>query len=509
MGKKIIKPMRKYLIGIDVGTTAIKTIIFDASTYRIIVTENASHDLSSRMVGWAEESPEDWWQNIIKTIKVCFEKSKINPRDVAGIGVSGMVPAFIQLGAQGEILRPSIQQNDARTFHEIEVMEREIGAEHFFGITGCTLNQQMIGPKILWMKRNEPEIFARTKKMMGSYDYVVYKLTGNFSLERNWALESGLYDVHSEYWSEELLRYVGIDRSFLPPIHKPSDVVGSVSAKAAVETGLCLGTPVVAGTADHVSSAFMAGIQNDGDLLIKLGGAGDILYSTNTLITDHRLFIDYHVIPGKFLLNGCMASSGSILKWYVKDVLGKEITDYAALDQEAEHIPTGSDGIVLLPYFIGEKTPIFDPLARGVIFGLTLHHNKYHIYRAIMEAVGYGFLHHIVTLREIGFQPQRVVVTNGGAISRTWGRIISNITGYSLHYLKENPGSSLGAAFIAGMGCGCFNDWAEAQDLIQIIDIVYPDSVEHTRYQKLYKIYGDLYTDLKDDFIHLYDAIAQ
>lgn len=499
--------MSRYLIGIDIGTTAVKSIICDPDDHTVVAAASAPHDLSSPAPGWAEENPDDWWRNTVETVKACLDKCQADPKSVQCVGISGMVPAFVLLDDHGRVLRPSIQQNDARTFREIESMKKGISSDQFYSITGCSLNQQMVGPKILWMQNNEPDLFNKVKTILGSYDYMVYKLTGQLSLERNWALESGLYDVHNECWSDSLLKFVNIQERYFPPVHKPSDIVGTITPQAAAETGLNQGIPVVAGTADHVSSAFMAGIQNDGDLLLKFGGAGDVLYSTDGLVTDPRLFIDYHIIPGKFLINGCMASSGSILKWYVREILQQTRVDYATFDQFAERIPAGAEGLILLPYFIGEKTPIFDPLARGVFFGLTLHHTRDHLYRAILEAVGYGFLHHIRTLQEIGCNPHRVIATNGGSVSRIWGQIISNITGFPIHYLNQNPGSSLGAAFVAGMGVGCFSDWREALNFIQVSDRVEPDLNEHSKYKKLFQIYRAIYKDLMDDFVKLNEVI--
>lgn len=498
---------KNFLLGIDIGTTSVKTVIINAKDYNIVATAKAEHDLFSPFPGWAEENPNDWWINTINTIKLCIKKSKINGREIAGIGLSGMVPAFVLLGEKGQVLRPSMQQNDARTYKEIEFIRSRINNDEFFNITGCIINQQMVGPKILWMKKNEPEIFSKVKQIIGSYDYIVYKLTGKFSLERNWALESGIYNLRLEKWSNKLLKIIGIKKSFFPKINNPTDIIGEVSYVAAEEIGIPEGIPVVAGTADHVASAFIAGVQNDGDLLLKFGGAGDILYSTDKLITDKKLFIDYHIIPNKFLINGCMASSGSALKWFTKQAFGESKIDYAVLDKKANNLKPGSEGIIILPYFIGEKTPIFDPLARGVIFGLTLHHTKFHIYRALLEAIGYGFLHHIEVLKEIGCEPKRVIATNGGAVSRTWGEITSNIIGYPINYLKQNPGSSLGAAFVAGMGINCFDDWSEAKNFIEISDIVHPDMGEYVKYQKFYLIYKKLYRDLKDNFKDLVEIV--
>ena len=253
--------------------------------------------------------------------------------------------------------------------------------------------------------------------IFGSYDLVAYHLTGVPSIEVNWAVESGMYDIRTGEWITEYMEAFGIDPALFPDVHLSEEIIGHVTAKAAEETGLPEGIPVIAGAADHVASTLAAGITEPGDLLIKFGGAGDILYCVDKIDPDKRLFFDYHLIPGQYLLNGCMAASGSLVKWLTKDILEKYDGDaLKEMDREAEEsVPPASDGLVILPYFIGEKTPIFDPTARGVMFGLTLSHTKAHLFRACLEAVIYGFRHHIDVLAESGYEIGHVYATNGGS----------------------------------------------------------------------------------------------
>jgi len=340
---------------------------------------------------------------------------------------------------------------------------------------------------------------------LGSYDFINYRLTGVFSCEQNWALESGLFDMHRYDWADDLLELARIDRSWLGTVHRPSDVIGQVTPDAAAHTGLRPGTPVVAGSADHVASAFSAGLRQQGDLLVKLGGAGDILYVLDTLDPDPRLYIDYHVVPGQYLLNGCMAASGSIIKWFRNTFAAEQ--EYSDLDAEGEQVPPGSDGLILLPYFLGEKTPINDPLARGVFFGLTLGHTRGHMYRAILEGIAYGFQHHLDVMTERGHRPGRTMVTNGGARSRLWKQITADVLGLRLHQIAEHPGSSLGAAFIAGMGVGLFQDWGEIEKFITIAAVTEPNMEHHRHYRRLYRIYRDLYERLKTLYPELYEAV--
>jgi xylulokinase len=495
--------MEKYLLGIDIGTTATKGILLHP-VRGIVAEAEAPAQLISRKAGWAEENPEEWWANVGEVARSCLRKAGIGGKEVGGVGVSGMVPTLILLDRSGKVLRPSIQQNDARSFEEIQEFRRRADESDVLQQTGSAITQQSIGPKLLWLRRHEPEAMARAVHLMGSYDFIVYKLTGSFSCERNWALESGLFDLHRQDWDESLLTLSTSTRDWLGKVRWPSEVAGEMTADAARHTGLPGGTPVVAGSADHIASAFSAGVKSPGDLLVKLGGAGDILYDLDRLVVDPRLFLDYHVIPGKYLINGCMAASGSIVKWF-RTHLAPE-SDYPALDAEGSSIPCGSEGLILLPYFLGEKTPINDPLARGVLFGLTLSHTRGHIYRSILEGIAYGFRHHLAVLAERNLRAQKARVTNGGARSALWKKVTADVLGIPLEEVADHPGSSLGAAFVAGMGTGQFKGWEEIERFIRVSSVVRPDPKAQERYGELFAIYRGLYDSLKEKFPVLHRA---
>ncbi|MCX7608086.1 MAG: FGGY-family carbohydrate kinase [Anaerolineales bacterium] len=492
--------MKSLLLGIDIGTTATKAILCDLEG-RILSEAEAPATLQAPHPAWAEEDPEEWWQNIPQVVYGCLRASGHKADEIAAVGVSGMVPTLILLDEAGKVLRPSIQQNDARSHLEIEHFKSHLDEADVLRRTGSAITQQSIGPKLLWLRRHEPEAMKRARHLMGSYDFIVHRLTGAFSIERNWALESGLFDLYRQDWDDGLLSLATIERSWLGQVHWSAEVVGEVTASAAEFTGLVAGTPVVAGSADHIASAFSAGLKVQGDLLVKLGGAGDILYCLETLTVDPRLFLDYHVIPGKFLINGCMAASGSIIKWFRNEFA--PTASYAELDAEAEAIAPGAEGLILLPYFLGEKTPIFDPQARGLFLGLTLTHRRAHLYRAILEGISFGFYHHLQVLSERGFTADHARVTNGGARSRLWKQITADVLGLPLEQIAHHPGSSLGAAFVAGMGIGAFQDWSEIERYITIEAITEPNLHHHSRYQQLFNLYRQAYERLKDIFPQL------
>ena len=494
------------VLGIDVGTTGVKAVLLGPDL-QALATGWRPCTLRARQPGWAEEAPDEWWDAVCGAVHTCLDTSEVQPERILAVGVSGMVPALVLLGREMDVLRPWIQQNDARAHVEIEELNRQFGQEEIFQRTGSSLSQQSIGPKLLWLARHEPDVFARIRYMLGSYDFVNWKLTGMLAIEQNWALESGLYDVTAGDWYGGMLDAVGCSRPFLPRIVRPTDQVGSVNAEAARRTGLHAGTPVFGGSADHVAAALSAGLRTEGDVLIKVGGAGDILTCLERWETDPRMFIDHHDIPGMYLMNGCMAASGSVLKWFAGLVSPPEQAEglsgvYAELDESAAEIPAGSAGLVVLPYFLGEKTPLFDPLARGVFFGLTLTHGRAHIHRAIMEAVAYGFQHHLEVLGEIGLRAERVFVCDGGARSGLWRRILADVTGQTLHYIGEHQGSCAGVAFVAGVAAGLF-DWDDIGKLAVVSSVTEPRADEHIRYERFYGIYRGLYSDLRERFREL------
>jgi xylulokinase len=401
----------------------------------------------------------------------------------------------------GVPLRRSIQQNDARALAQIKEISGILDQETLYRRTGGTTNQQHILPRLLWVKQHETETFAKTKMILGSYDFIAYKLTGSPSLEINWAAESGSFDIHSGQWIQEDLNRFGIDPALLPPVRRSQEISGLTRSGLEKETGLPPGIPVIAGSADHVASTLAAGIVMPGDLLIKFGGAGDILFSTDKLITNRQLFFDYHVIEGQYLLNGCMAASGSLVKWFVKDILGDESPEvFSRLDQAAASVHPASDGLIILPYFLGEKTPLFDPTARGVLFGLTLSHQKAHIFRAILEAVIYGFKHHIQVLAEGGAVPEHIYATNGGAKSSFWCQIASDVLDADICSYPSHPGSALGVAFLAGKAAGIFSSWEDIKIFLKDKRLYHPESKAVTIYDAAYKIYRDLYTQLRPSF---------
>jgi xylulokinase len=481
-----------YVLGIDVGTTALKAIALEREQ-GIVAQTDMPHELFSPRPGWAEEDPEHWWTTTLQSIGQLLRV--IPAESIEAIGVSGMVPAMVILDASGMPLRPSIQQNDARAITEVEELREAVDLEEFLNITGGTPNQQNIDTKWRWLQRHEPEVLEHAAHLCGSYDFIVYRLTNHYSLEENWAAESGFYDVVQHRWHLPYLEHASIDPDLLPAVHQPIEIVAGVSEEVAKLTGLVAGTPVVAGSADHVAAALASGLTQSGDILLKFGGAGDILYCDARPDPDPHFYFDYHDIPGLTLINGCMASSGSLIKWFSNSLAGGMSPH--DLDNEAQAIDPGAGGIIALPYFLGEKTPIFDPTARGVFAGVMLHHTRAHLYRAILEAVCYGFAHHLELLREANRPVRRVVAADGGSRSALWMQIAADVVNLPVQVVAGEAASALGAAYVAAMGAAMFTDWSEITRFISQGPIYHPQSAVVPRYRKGFILYRELYTRLQ------------
>lgn len=495
------------VLGIDIGTTSTIGILVRLPDQVLAVTSRPV-TLTSREPGWAEEDPRQWWDNSCAIIRELISKTGIDASEIGGIGVTGMLPAVVLLDSEGELLRPSIQQSDGRVAAEVEELRAEIDERAFIGQAGNGINQQLVASKLRWIEKHEPDVFSRIATVFGSYDYVNWRLTGEKRVEQNWALEAGFVDIRDHALSPALIAYSHLPASAIPPKARSHEVIGWVSDEAARVTGLAAGTPVVGGAADMIASAFAAGVVEDGQVLLKLGGAFDILVATDKITPDPRMFLDYHLVPGLYMPNGCMSTGGSGLNWFASNFAGGEggaalaagLTLHQHLDRLAAAVPAGADGVTIVPYFLGEKTPIHDPFARGTITGLSLSHTVGHMWRALLEAYGFAARHHIEVFRDMGHQPAQYLASDGGANSRIWMQILADILQAPVQLLKGHPGSSLGAAWAAAIGTGQTKDWSGVGVFVEHGEILHPNPANAEIYESGYRRFRDVYESLK----HLY-----
>ena len=456
-----------YVIGLDIGTTSTIGILIELPD-RVVGIASRPVTLSSPHHGWAEENPAEWWDNVQAITRELLALEGTDPADIGAVGVTGMLPAVVLLDEAGTVLRPSIQQSDGRSGREVEAMRQERDEAAFIEKAGNGINQQLVTAKLRWIEKHEPDVFARIATVFGSYDFINFKLTGKRAVEQNWALEAGFVDVARGELDDDLIGWAHLRPGAIPPKIASHEVLGGLSEEAAALTGLRAGTPVVGGAADMVASAFGAGVQEAGDVLLKFGGAVDILTATDKVCPDPRLFLDYHLIPGLYMPNGCMSTGGSALNWFIATFAGKEqqaaeaegISTYRYLDRLAENRPAGAEGVIILPYLLGEKTPIHDPDARGLISGLTLSHDIGHLWRALLESYAYALRHHVDVLNDMGLATTRFLVSDGGAQSAIWMQIVADVLQQPVQCLTGHPGSCLGVAWTAAMGAGLVDDWA-------------------------------------------------
>ncbi len=493
----------KYVIGLDIGTTSTIGILIGMPD-KVLATASCPVTLHSPYAGWAEEEPEEWWRNVKKIIPKLLCDGQIRAGQVGAVGVSGMLPALVILDGNDRVIRNSIQQSDGRSAAEVAELAQEVDTDAFTRKAGNGINQQLIAAKLRWLERNEPENFARIRTVFGSYDYINWKLSGTKAVEQNWALEAGFIELETGKLSTDLIELGHITADAVPPKRASHDIMGHISAEGAKETGLPVGIPIAGGAADHIASGFAAGIVAPGDVLLKFGGAADILISTSSARPDARMFLDYHLIPGLFMPNGCMASGGSALNWFVdKFAQGERLAADAAsislhrhLDLKAAETPAGADGVEIIPYFLGEKTPIHDPEARGIINGLSLNHNISHVWRALLEGFAYAFRHHIEVFADMGHPSHRIIASDGGSKSKIWMQICADVLQAPIQLLSGHPGSSLGAAWVAAIASGISHDWNGADKFVTYGDLVEPNQANAKLYDEGYRRFREVYQRL-------------
>lgn len=491
------------VVGLDIGTTSTIGILVGLPD-RILATATRPVTLSSPYAGCAEEDPAEWWANVRAIVTELLNASGIDASEVKAVGVTGMLPAVVLLDGEGNVLRPSIQQSDGRCGAEVAELRQEWNEPDFLKRAGNGINQQLVTAKLRWIERHEPDVFSRIATVFGSYDYINYRLTGSRAMEQNWALEAGFVDISTGLVDEDLIRLAHVRPNVLPPKRASHEIMGLIDARGASETGLAAGTPVVGGAADMIASALGAGVIDAGDVLLKFGGAVDILTATDLVKPDPRLFLDYHLVPGLFVPNGCMSTGGSALNWFVETFAGGEREAARAagrslhqhLDVLASAKPAGADGLTILPYLLGEKTPIHDPAARGVIEGLTLSHDIGHLWRALLEAYAYAIRHHIEVLVDMGHHLRRFLVSDGGSQSTIWMQIVADVLNAPVQRLSGHPGSCIGAAWTAAIGVGLENDWRGVTRFVTFSEILQPQAENAASYREGYLRYRDLYERL-------------
>lgn len=499
-----------YLLGIDIGTTGTKTVLFDYNGYTIS-SAVAEYPLYQPRNGWAEQRPEDWWEAVINTIGEVLCRSRVNASEIKGIGLSGQMHGLVLLDKGGKVLRPSIIWCDQRTNKECEQITEIIGKEKLIQITANPALTGFTASKIMWIKNNEPEIFEKTSKILLPKDYIRYMLTGEFATEVSDASGMQLLDIGSRSWSKEIINKLGIDMNRLPVVYESTVISGTVNKRASEITGLLEGTKVAGGAGDQAAGAVGNGIVKEGIVSSTIGTSGVVFAYTDKVTTDKlgRVHTFCHAVPNAWHVMGVTQGAGLSLKWFRDNFCDSEkqisidmsIDPYELMSKEAKAIAPGCDGALYLPYLMGERTPHLDPNARGVFFGLSAKHTKIDMIRAVMEGVGHSLKDCMDVIKEMGIPVEEVRASGGGGKSEVWRQIQADMFNNKVVTINSSEGPALGVAILAGVGVGIYKDVPEAcNHIIKPITCEKPILENSMLYNKYHDVYRNVYYSLKDQF---------
>ncbi len=488
-----------YLMGIDVSTTGVKALLINESG-DVVGTATAELSLSTPQPLWSEQDPADWWNGAVDSIRQVLSDTAVKGDQVAAIGLTGQMHGLTLLDEAGAVLRPAILWNDQRTGAQCDEIRQRLGKGRLVQITGNDALTGFTAPKILWVRENEPELFARAEHILLPKDYVRFKLIGDYATDRAGAAGTLLVDVKTRDWSAEVLEALEIPAEWLPPTHEGPEVTGHVSDEAAQATGLKAGTSVVGGGGDQAAQAVGVGAVQPGIVALTLGTSGVVFASTDQpfIEPEGRLHAFCHAVPGRWHLMGVMLSAAGSLRWY-RDTLAPG-TDYDTLLAPAADVPPGSEGLLFLPYLTGERTPYPDPLARGGFVGLTVRHAQPHLTRAVLEGVAFGLRDSFELIKGTGLaQITQVRVSGGGARSLLWRQILADVLDVELVTVNTTEGAAYGTALLAGVGGGVWPDADTAcQATVKQTGSTSSQRDMVARYQHSYDLYRQLYPALRD-----------
>ena len=484
-------------IGVDLGTSAVKLLLMDGEG-RIQNIVSREYPLSFPHPGWSEQNPEDWLRETaagIRELTEGFDRSQ-----VAGIGCGGQMHGLVALDKDDKVLRPAILWNDGRTAGETEWLNTEVGKERLSQYTANIAFAGFTAPKLLWMRKNEPDLFARIDKIMLPKDYINYMLTGVHSSDYSDASGMLLLDVEHKRWSKEMLEICGIKETQMPKLYESYEVTGTLKPDIAAELGLPETVRVCAGAGDNAAAAVGTGTVGDGACNISLGTSGTIFISSGKFGADpNNALHSFAHADGSYHLMGCMLSAASCNKWWMDDIIGTQ--DYASAQKEITDEKLGRSHVFFLPYLMGERSPINDTDARGAFVGLTMDNSRADMTQAVLEGVAFAIRDSLEVARSLGIDVKRSRICGGGAKSPLWRKMIANICKLDLELIESEEGPGYGGAMLAAVACGEYASVADAAaKLVKVVGTVAPEPELAARYEERYQAFRMLYPALKDVF---------
>lgn len=499
-----------YYIGIDLGTSGTKTVLFDRAG-SALASATIEYPLYQPQNGYAEQDPDDWWNAAAGTIRMVLEKSGVDSAEVKGIGISGQMHGLVMLDKDGKVIRRSIIWCDQRTAKECAEITEKVGRERLIEITANPALTGFTASKILWVRNNEPENYARCAKILLPKDYVRYKLTGEFATEVSDASGMQLLDVPNRCWSDEVLEKLEIDKNLLAKVYESPEVTGRVTAEAAALTGLAEGTIVVGGAGDNAAAAVGTGVVEDGKAFTTIGTSGVVFAHSSAVSIDPkgRVHTFCCAVPGQWHIMGVTQGAGLSLKWFRDNFCESEketaaqmgVDPYYLMDKEAEQSPIGANRLLYLPYLMGERTPHLDPDCRGVFFGLSAIHQKRDLLRAVLEGVAYSLNDCKNIIGGMGVPVSDMMACGGGGTSRIWRQMLADLYGCEVKTAANREGPALGVAILAMVGAGEYASVPEACRAIIRTDKVQPPIPENSaQYAPFYQLYTELYPALRESY---------
>ena len=475
-----------YFIGVDLGTSAVKLLLMEESG-KICNIVSKEYPLFFPHPGWSEQNPEDWYTQSMAGMKELTEG--IDRSQVAGISFGGQMHGLVTLDDQDQVIRPAILWNDGRTSEETDYLNNVIA---FAGFTA---------PKILWMKKNEPEKFAKVVKIMLPKDYLAYRLSGSFCTDVSDASGMLLLDVKNRCWSKEMMEICGVKEEQLPKVYESWEVVGTLKPEVAKELGFSENVKVIAGAGDNAAAAVGTGTVGDGQCNISLGTSGTVFISSKNFgVDEHNALHSFCHADGSYHLMGCMLSAASCNKWWAEEILGTK--DFAA--EQAPIQKLGENHVFFLPYLMGERSPHNDPDARGVFFGMSMDTSRADMTQAVLEGVAFALRDSLEVAKSLGIKIERTKICGGGAKSPLWKQIIANVMNIKVDVLEVEEGPSLGGAMLAAVGCGVYPDVETAgKKLAKVVDTVEPTPELAAKYEERYQKFKELYPAMKPLFKNL------
>lgn len=506
--------MANFLVGCDIGTSGTKSVVMDEEG-NILGSHYIEYPMITPRPGWAEHDPEWYWEAVADTIKVSIKQANIDAKEIRGVSISAMSPACILVDKNLRPLQNAHFWMDRRATAESDYIKDRIGEERVFQVSANPVDPYYGIVKFLWEKNNNPDLYKQTYKVLNSADYPVMKLTGKALTDYSNASLMGIaYDIVKKKWDTDILEELELDPSKLPEAFPCDEVIGEVCSEAADRTGLYKGTPVVAGTVDCNAAWVANGAIHEGDMSLAMGTAGVLgVVHKEPKFTKNMITI-VHTSQSKEMYTtlGATCSCGAVTRYY-RDTFGqleKEaatklgIDVYELMNMSAAEVPVGSDGLLVLPYFMGERTPIWDPLARGVILGMSLSHGKAHLLRALIEGATYAIYDNFKFMKETGLKMNLpLILTEGGARSALWRQIVSDVLNIPVSYMKTSKGAPVGNAIAAGVGTGVFKDYSVVEPWVNISDTHSPNPVTNNTYMAYYDIFKDAYSQMKGSFENL------